>query len=127
MRRSLCCVCLVLVGSAAIAADKKPLTAAEMKELLGNGLAVTSTDTQGGKSFVGKVKYVPDGTLVGTLTFTGGQPIDLAGTWKLDGARLCRTITPLQPQEVCETWVRSGDKEITIRVGASEIAVSRWD
>jgi len=120
------CWWAVLFGTGAVAAEKTPLTAAEMKALLGNGLSVSSTDMKGGKSFTGKITYAPDGTLAGTLTFTNQPPIALSGTWKLDEARLCRTISPLQPQEVCETWLKSGDKEITHRVGTTEVGISRW-
>jgi hypothetical protein len=116
---------MVMVGNA-VAAEKPQLTDQEMKALLGMGLSFSSMDMQGGKNFTGRVTYASDGTLSGTITFTGRPSIAFAGTWKLDGSRLCRTIVPLQPQEVCETWLKSGEKEVTIRVGASEIAVSRW-
>ena len=112
--------------SNAVAAEKPQLTDLEMKALLGVGLSVSSMDMQGGKNFTGRVTYASDGTLSGTITFTGRQPVAFGGTWKLDGPRLCRTIVPFQPQEVCETWLKSSDKEVTIRVGGSDIAVIRW-
>jgi hypothetical protein len=80
----------------------------------------------GGKNFTGKVTYVSGGSLSGTITFTGKQPVPISGTWKVEGGKLCRTIVPLQPQQVCETWVRSGNKEVTIRVGNGDVGVSRW-
>jgi hypothetical protein len=70
--------------------------------------------------------YATNGTLSGAVTFPGKAPIDLKGTWKLDGPRLCRTILPFQPQEICETWLKSGSNEVTIQVGNTEIGVSRW-
>ena len=115
-----------VVGDA-YAVEKVPLTEAEITALLGRGLSVSSTDMRGGKIFTGQVIYALDGTLSGTLTFIGKAPITLGGTWKLDGPRLCRTVVPLQPQEVCETWLKSGDKEITIRVGGTDVAVSHWE
>ena len=116
----------MLGAAAAYAAEKPPLTGPELLELLGNGLSVTAIDMNGGKNFTGKVTYVSGGSLSGTITFTGKQPVPISGTWKVEGGKLCRTIVPLQPQQVCETWVRSGNKEVTIRVGNGDVGVSRW-
>jgi len=116
----------LMLVSTALAAEKLPLADVEMKALLGKGLQVTSTDPQAGKLFTAQMIYAPNGTLSGTLTFTGRPPTAFTGTWKLDGLRLCRTVVPLQPQEVCETWLKSGEKEVTVRVGDMDIAVSRW-
>ena len=116
----------LMLVSTALAAEKLPLADVEMKALLGKGLAVSSTDMQGGKVFTAQITYAHDGTLSGTLTFTGQPAIALTGTWKLDGPELCRTVIPLQPQEVCETWLKSGDKQVTITVGGVDMAVSRW-
>jgi hypothetical protein len=107
--------------------EKVPLTGPELDALLAKGLTVSSTDTMGGKHYTARMTYAADGTLSGAVTFPGRAPIDLKGTWKLDGPRLCRTILPFQPQEVCETWVKSGSSnEVTVQVGNIEIAVSRW-
>jgi hypothetical protein len=97
-----------------------------LNELLANGLTVSSTDMLGGKHFTAHVTYATDGTLSGAVTFTGKAPIDVKGTWKLDGPRLCRTIVPFQPEEVCEVWLKSGSNEVTVRIGNTDIVVSRW-
>ena len=111
----------------ALPGEKVPLTGPELDALLAKGLTVSSTDTMGGKHYTARMTYAADGTLSGAVTFPGRAPIDLKGTWKLDGPRVCRTILPLQPQEVCETWVKSGSSnEVTVQVGNIEIAVSRW-
>jgi hypothetical protein len=124
---SLVTVVMPTVGAGTIyAAEKPPLTGAQLTELLGNGLSVTSFDMNGGKNFTGQATFASGGTLSGTLSFTGRPPIALTGTWKIDGDRVCRTVRPLQPQEVCETWLRSGDKEVTIRVGKSDVGMIRW-
>jgi hypothetical protein len=119
-------LCAIALAGGANAADKKPLNADEMKSLLANGLSVSSSDMRGGQNFTGQVTYAANGTLSGTLTFKGKEPIPLSGTWKLDGAKLCRTINPLQPQEVCESWLRNGDKEVVHQVGTAEVGISRW-
>jgi hypothetical protein len=105
----------------------KPLTGPELLELLGNGLSVTATDMQGGKNYAGQVTYASGGALAGTVTFTGKPPIPITGTWKVENGRVCRTIVPLQPQQVCEVWLRSGNKEVTIRVGTADVSVNRWE
>src|SRR5437899_772964 len=103
--------------SGAFAAEQVPLTGPELNDLLANGLSVSSTDMMGGKHFTAHVTYATDGTLSGAVTFTGKAPIDVKGTWKLDGPRLCRTILPFQPEEICEIWLKSGSNEVTVRVG----------
>jgi hypothetical protein len=106
---------------------KVPLTEPELNALLANGLSVSSTDMLGGKYFTAHMTYATDGALSGTVTFNNGRaPIDVKGTWKLDGPRVCRTILPFQPEVICETWLKSGSNEVTIRVGDVYLAVSRW-
>ena len=80
----------------------------------------------GGRNFTATMTYAANGTLAGAITFTGKAPTNVKGTWKLDGPRLCRTIVPLRPQEVCEIWLKSGSNEVTIRVGNADVGVSRW-
>jgi|SRR5262245_35931965 len=118
---------MVTAESDAFSAEKVPLTEPELNELLANGLSVSSTDMFGGKYFTARMTYATNGTLSGAVTFSNGKPpIEVKGTWKVDGARLCRTILPFQPEEVCETWLKSGSNEVTIRVGDGDLAVSRW-
>jgi hypothetical protein len=124
---------LILLAAMATAdrafpAEKLPLTEPELNALLANGLSVSSTDMLGGKYFTAHMTYATDGTLSGAVTFSNGRaPIDLKGTWKVEGARLCRTLPPFQPQEICETWLKSGSNEVTIRVGDTDLGVSRWN
>ena len=63
---------------------------------------------------------------MGTVTPTGDKAIPVSGTWKLKGAQLCRTLQPIQPEEVCETWVRTGAKEAIVQVGGKDASVNRW-
>jgi hypothetical protein len=118
---------MATADSSAFSAVKVPLTETELNALLANGLSVSSTDMLGGKYFTAHVTYATDGTLSGAVTFSNGKPpIDLKGTWKLDGPRLCRTILPFQPEETCEIWLKSGSNEVTVRIGDTDIGVSRW-
>ena len=117
---------MAIADSDALADEKIPLTEPELDALLAKGLSVSSTDMVGGKNFTARMTYAPNGTLAGAITFTGKTPVDVKGTWKLDGPRLCRTIVPLQPQEICETWHKSGSNEVTIRVGNTDVGISRW-
>ena len=117
---------MAIAGSDVSAAEKVPLTGPELNALLSKGLLVASSDMLGGKNYTARMTYGADGTLSGAVTLTGKASIDVKGTWKIDGSRICRTLVPLQPQEVCEIWLRSGSNEVTIRVGNSDVAVSRW-
>ena len=123
---SLIALGVVLGGGVAFAQAKKPLTATEMQGLLGKGLVVNSMDMEGGKHFTGRVSLVAGGKLSGTLTVSGQQPIALAGTWQLKAAQLCRTLAPVEPSEVCETWLRIGPKEAVVQVGGKETSINRW-
>lgn len=123
---------LVSLGSllfiaAASAQAQRPLTAAEMQALLANGLSVTSADIENGKKFTGRVNLERGGRLTGTLNVVGHGEIALNGTWKLNGAQLCRTLGTAQPEEVCETWLRAGNaKAVTVQVKGEAVSVNRW-
>jgi hypothetical protein len=117
---------LLFLGGTALAADRTPFTAAEMTALLGKGLSVASSDLKGGKEFTGRVDLAAGGKLSGTITPAGQQAVPLSGTWKLKGPQLCRTLGPVQPEEVCETWLKSGPKEATIQVNGKDASVNRW-
>ncbi len=103
-----------------------PYTAAEMQALLAKGLAVSSSDLDGGKVFTGRVTLASDGKLTGTITPAGGSAIPLTGTWALKGAQVCRKIEPIEPGEVCETWIKSGAKQATIQVNGKAASINRW-
>jgi hypothetical protein len=117
---------VMATADGALAEEMVPLTGPELDALLAKGLTVSSTDMLGGKHYTAHMTYASDGTLSGAVTITGRAPIDLKGTWRIDGPRLCRTIIPFQPQEICETWLKSGSNEVTVRVGSTDMAVSRW-
>jgi hypothetical protein len=122
-RTSLIVGCLLVSGSALAQA---PYTAAEMQVLLAKGLQVNSSDLEGGKVFTGRVTLAADGKLAGTITPAGDKAIPLSGSWKLKGAQLCRTIEPIEPDEVCETWVKSGNKQATIQVNGKAASINKW-
>ena len=117
---------LIALGSAAAAQGKPPYTAAEMQTLLGKGLTVASSDLNGGKVFTARILLGADGKLSGALTPAGDKAIPVSGTWKLKGAQVCRTLAPIQPDEICETWLKSGAKEATIVVDGKEASINRW-
>ena len=114
---------MVFAGSAFA---QGPYTAAEMQVLLAKGLVVSSSDLDGGKVFTGRVTLASDGKLTGTITPAGGSAIPLTGTWGLKGAQLCRKIEPIEPGEVCETWIKSGPKQATIQVNGKAASINKW-
>ena len=124
VHRSLIALACLLIGGSALA--QAPYTAAEMQALLSKGLLVNSSDLEGGKVFTGRVTLGPDGKLSGTITPAGSSAIPLSGSWKLKGAQLCRTIEPIEPNEVCETWLKAGAKQATIQVNGKAASINKW-
>src|ERR1043166_10216042 len=122
-RQSLIVLGTVLFGGGAFA--QSPYTAAEMQALLAKGLVVSSSDLEGGKTFTARITLAAGGQLSGTLTPAGDKAIPVTGVWKLKGAQVCRTLAPIQPEEICETWVKSGPKEATIVVDGKKASVNR--
>ena len=114
------------LSSAALAQGKPAYTATEMQTLLGKGLTVSSADLNNGKVFTAKITLAADGKLSGALTPAGDKAIPVSGTWKLKGAQVCRTLAPIQPEEICETWLKTGAKEATIAVDGKEASINRW-
>ena len=110
----------------ASALAQTPYTAAEMQALLAKGLAVASSDLDGGKVFTARITLAAGGQLSGALTPAGDKAIAVSGIWKLKGAQVCRTLAPIQPEEICETWVKSGPKQATIQVDGKDASVNRW-
>jgi len=103
------------------------MTAAELQALLAKGLSVSSMDAEGGRNFTGRVNLEPGGRLTGTLDVVGHGKVALNGTWKLQGAQICRTLGEAQPELVCETWLRSGNaKEVMVQVNGKDTSINRW-
>jgi hypothetical protein len=123
IRSSLIALSMIFAGSAFAQA---PYTAAEMQALLAKGLVVSSSDLEGGKTFTARITLGPDGKLSGALTPAGDKAIPVTGVWKLKGAQVCRTLAPIQPEEICETWVKSGAKQATIQVDGKDASINKW-
>lgn len=123
-RKSLMAGALVLASGGALA--QSPYSAAEMQALLAKGLVVSSSDLEGGKTFTARITLAAGGQLSGTLTPAGDKAIAVSGTWKLKGAQVCRTLAPIQPEEICETWVKSGAKQATVQVGGKDASINKW-
>lgn len=123
-RQSLIVLGTLLLGGSAFA--QSPYTAAEMQALLAKGLVVSSSDLDGGKTFTARITLAAGGQLSGTLTPAGDKPIAVSGVWKLKGAQVCRTLAPIQPEEICETWVKSGAKQATVQVNGKDASINKW-
>src|SRR3954462_15818753 len=117
---------LIFIAGSAFGQDRKLYSTAEMQTLLSKGLVVASSDIQGGRTFTARITLAAGGQLSGTLTPAGDRAIPVSGVWKLRGAQVCRTLAPLQPEEICETWVKTGAKEATIQIGGKDTSINRW-
>ena len=123
IRGGLIALAVMFAGSAFA---QTPYTAVEMLALLAKGLTVASSDLDGGKVFTARITLAAGGQLSGALTPAGDKAIAVSGTWKLKGAQVCRTLAPIQPEEICETWVKSGPKQATVQVDGKDASVNRW-
>ncbi len=117
---------VVLFSFDAFAQVKVAFTATEMQGLLAKGLTVASIDLEGGKKFTGRVNLEAGGRLTGSLNVVGHGEVALNGSWKLQGAQLCRSLGEVQPEVICETWIRTGAKEATVQVGGKDVSINRW-
>lgn len=116
----------LLAAGSAWAQQKQPVNAADMRALLAKGLVVNSSDLSGGKQFTGRVHLEAGGRISGTLNVVGHGQVALTGAWKLNGAQLCRTLAPVEPNEVCETWLRTGPKQAVVQVNGRETSINNW-
>ena len=123
IRGGLIALAVMFAGSAFA---QTPYTAAEMQALLAKGLTVASSDLDGGKVFTARITLAAGGQLSGALTPAGNKAVAVSGTWKLKGAQVCRTLAPIQPEEICETWVKRGAKEATIQVDGKDASINKW-
>ena len=123
IRGGLIALAVMFAGSAFA---QTPYTAAEMQALLAKGLTVASSDLDGGKVFTARITLAAGGQLSGALTPAGDKAIPVSGTWKLKDAQVCRTLAPIQPEEICETWVKSGPKQAIVQVDGKDASVNRW-
>ena len=113
----------VFAGGAAFA--QTPYTAAEMQALLAKGLVVSSSDLDGGKTFTARITLAAGARSVRRSDAGRRQGVAVSGVWKLKGAS-CRTLAPIQPEEICETWVKRGAKEATIQVDGKDASINKW-
>jgi len=127
MVRVTCIACaMIFLAGNAFGQDRKPYSAAEMQALLGKGLVAATSDLEGGKTFTARITLAAGGQLSGTLTPAGDKAIAVSGVWKLKGAQVCRTLAPLQPDEICETWFKTGPKEAIVQVDGKDVSINRW-
>jgi hypothetical protein len=119
-------VAAIVIGGSALAQQQRPYSASEMQALLGKGLTAATSDLEGGKTFTARITLAANGQLSGTLTPAGDKPIAVSGVWKLKGAQVCRTLAPIQPDEICETWLKAGAKEAIVQVDGKEVSINRW-
>jgi hypothetical protein len=89
-------------------------------------LIVSSSDTKGGEVFTARITLAVGGELSGVLTPAGGKAVPISGNWKLKGNQLCRTLGPIEPDEVCETWIKAGPNHAVVRVGRKIVSVNEW-
>ena len=72
------------------------------------------TIMNGGRVFTARITFAAGGELSGVLTPFGGEATPVSGSWKLKGNRLCRTLAPIQPDEICEAWFKAGRNRATV-------------
>ena len=104
------------MASAAIAANQVPLTGDEIRALIGKGLTVNIRGANAANEvpgLMGTLAISPDGKERGSIAAQGSEPFAVSGTWKIKEGQFCDLLRPVSAFEVCQTWVRTGPKEIT--------------
>ena len=110
------CFGFALMASAAIAANQAPLTGDEIRALIGKRLTVNLRGAGAAgevPGLMGTLTILPDGSERGRIAAQGSDPFAVSGAWKIKDGRFCDLLRPVSAFEVCQTWVRTGNKEIT--------------
>jgi hypothetical protein len=108
--------------SSAMAAD---MTGPELKALMQNGKTLSLGG--GGSGYQGSLTINADGTASGSATTDKGKVIEIQGTWRVKGNKFCRSWKGLDGgKEVCETWRKNSDNNVTVLVNGKNIGVNSW-
>ena len=78
------------------------------------------------ESYAGTLALQPDGTAVGTAKTRGGKSVDVSGTWVIKGNQFCRKWKFNAPKEICESWMQTGEREITVFIDDEKIGTNSW-
>jgi hypothetical protein len=106
-------VCMLLIASAAFAAEG--MAPNDIKAAFFNGQPFTAT-TPGGTQF--KMTFTPDGKMIREPIAQSGYKSN--GTWKLDVKGFCTTWK--NAQRTCFTVIPNGENKWSVQKGATVIA-----
>ncbi len=120
----------VAVGLPAEAAKKKAkgvaMTGAELHVLLDDGQDLILGGA--GMGYEGSLALKSDGTGEGDVKTSTGEIFAIKGVWRITGDKFCRTWEGGRDagKEICERWLRSGDKSVTVMVDKKNYGVNSW-
>jgi hypothetical protein len=83
-------------------------------------------DLDGGKTFTARITLAAGGQLSGTLTPAGDKAIPVSGHLEVKARRSAARLRRYQPEEICETWVKSGARQATIQVDGKDASINKW-
>lgn len=116
-------LCL-LAASGASAAEK--MSGKQLTALLKDGKEIMLGGP--GKGCSGTLMVAADGTAKGEVKTDSGDVIAIEGKWAIKKDRFCRTwVGGRDPgKEICETWVKSGDRSVDVFKGKENIGTNSW-
>jgi hypothetical protein len=117
----------LLIGGAAAAAEKQKMTGQELTALLGQGKELILGGP--GKGYAGTLSLGADGKGKGQVKLDNGQVIPIEGVWAIKKDKFCRTWKGGRDagKEICETWVKTGDKSVEVMVGKKDLGTNSWN
>lgn len=121
-----CIFFAVLFASSATFSQDGQMSGDELRALLSAGKEISLGGP--GTGYSGSLMLDADGTGAGKAkTDDGKKTFTLNGTWSIKGNEFCRTWKELNKgEEVCESWVKTGDNQVDVLANGKKIGVNHW-
>jgi hypothetical protein len=118
---------ILTLASVQLGWTAEKMSGAELTALLGSGKEIILGGP--GQGYTGKLTLSKDGTGVGEVKLEDGTIIPIEGVWRIRGSKFCRTWKGGRDagKQICETWIKTGPKSVSVKVGKDDKGVNSWN